>query len=142
MKPETVEDHGICQMKPNTGDSAMTFRVGMKVVCIDDGPSWMGIIPPLKRGCVYTVAGLDTRGLSYGELGLWLTEVRAIGDQFHFDSFRTSRFRPAVSPKSEISFTQGAPLDSEQWDNRRLPARVKEWGASASLRARMSEVAG
>jgi len=115
----------------------MNFRVGMKVVCVDDTFKSRGSVyidlhgrrrvssgetGGLKKNAVYTVA--EVRSSVFETL--ILSEInRGPLEQ----GFRSSRFRPAVSPKSEISFTQGAPLDSEQWDNRRrLPARV---GASA-----------
>jgi hypothetical protein len=46
-----------------------------------------------------------------------------------FDFFATwysGHFRPVTSPKQEVSFTTGAPVDSERWDNRvkRKPQKV------------------
>lgn len=33
----------------------MTFRVGQKVVCVDDSPAWTDGSMPLKRGATYTI---------------------------------------------------------------------------------------
>lgn len=105
----------------------MNFRVGMKVVSIGGGGDPRSMAPAGSRmpkvNMVYTIAEIRSSIRWPDESVLVLAEC----DYSH----RAIRFRPAVSPKSEISFTQGAPLDSEQWDNRRLPARVKEIGASA-----------
>lgn len=98
----------------------MNFRVGMPVKCINAGMGDIDASGILVEGAEYLVKEIERFG---GRTYLHLVGV--------FMGWRSSRFRPAVSPKSETSFTQGAPLDSEQWDNRRLPARVKEWGASA-----------
>lgn len=81
----------------------------MKVVCVDASGNQF-----LSVGGVYTIRGLRTMRL--GDAGLYLEEV----SHPHSDApFFARRFRPAVSPKAEISFTTGAPKDSERWDNRR-----------------------
>lgn len=75
----------------------MTFRVGQKVVCIDDSPSWLGDLSALERNKVYTVAAVFEHGITVGEIEtpspyLW---------------FSLTRFRPIVEPKTDISiFTQ------------------------------------
>lgn len=108
----------------------MNFRVGMKVVCVDasgwgeaDYSSWNY---PRENDTATVDSIYDYCGI------LCVTLLEFPNDHPTKPGFRASRFRPAVSPKSQISFTQDAPLDSEQWDNRRrLPAHVKEIGASA-----------
>lgn len=121
----------------------MNFRVGMKVVYVGcdpsvpffyEGPAEPG--NPLIVGEVYTIREIDGRRvLDDGCMTIRLEERSGRRDLCRgLDwecGYRPDIFRPAVSPKSETSFTQGAPLDSEQWDNRRHPARVKEIGASA-----------
>ena len=101
----------------------MTFKIGMKVVCVDDTPDWLGRELVIKKGEVYTIAEMFNWR---GKLCVRLVEVKTE----QAPGWYASRFRPAVSPKQEVSFTTGAPLDSEQWDNRK---RVDEpaWGASA-----------
>lgn len=113
----------------------MTFRVGMKVVSIKRG-AWRrsegGTVdgPAPQFGCVYTIRGFD---ISSGR-GLLLEEIVGVhhyanGAERGWDA---SRFRPAVEPKQEVSFTTGAPIDSERWDGRRVvePMPVDGWGVS------------
>lgn len=113
----------------------MTFRVGDPVVCIKLGDplkmqKWAALGAKYPQiNAVYVIRGILFHG---GVETLLLEEiVNNIPCLDYEPGYSSSHFRPAVSPKSEISFTQGAPLDSEQWDNRRHPARVKELGASA-----------
>lgn len=84
------------------------FRVGMKVVCVDDGKMGMMGNPYISKGAIYTVSSVRTD--SVGILCLWLD-----GIPFGWCAIR---FRPVTSPKQEVSFTTGAPVDSERWDNR------------------------
>lgn len=112
----------------------MTFKIGMKVVCVDavqhgrytPWPHGKGM-HGLTEGVVYTIRAL---GDFEGTPGcVWLHEIhRPLVGCVEFP-YALERFRPAVSPKQEVSFTTGAPLDSEQWDNRK---RVDEpaWGAT------------
>lgn len=82
----------------------MTFRVGQKVVCVDDGPHRSGWNPhgdaPIKNK-VYTVVGVETyRGL----VGIHLREIR---NGSHNGLYKAMRFRPAVERKTDISvFTE------------------------------------
>ena len=110
----------------------MTFRVGMKVVCVDDSPSWKGAETNLREGKIYTITGFGCVDVD-GELGIEVAEVALHRDEHHYPHFRASRFRPAVEPKQEVSFTTGAPMDSERWDNRRRvvePMPVDGWRVS------------
>lgn len=97
------------------------FRVGMKVCCIKvgrwtnyDGTDVTEASP--RYGEVYTIRGFD----SSGKGGLLFSEIRS--KDVYFDGTEVGwnqiRFRPAVDPKQEVSFTTGAPEDSEKWDNR------------------------
>jgi hypothetical protein len=99
----------------------MTFRVGQKVVCIDaSGIKKSFEMCPNRpvKGCVYTVRSIFDDGLLLEEVVnppnmTWKSgETGEAGWCFH-------RFRPIVERKDEISFTEGAPKDSEQFDNRR-----------------------
>lgn len=96
----------------------MTFRVGQKVVCVDARCN-----PRLIQDAVYTISGITNGGFvalglpSYSNRDddeIHLAEVAG-----HWCGFYASRFRPAVESKSSISFTMGAPKDSEKFDNRK-----------------------
>ncbi len=89
----------------------MAFRVGMKVVCVDDSPDWMGRPIFVTVGSVYTVTDILER---YGEVGILLLEIEPGGAP----GWLASRFRQIVERKTDISFTTGADPDSERWDNR------------------------
>ena len=91
------------------------FRVGMKVVCVDGTPKPGWRRPWLVEGAVYTIRAFDDNG------ELKLCEVIRSNDSIGFYRWR---FRPAVSPKQQVSFTTGAPRDSDQWDNRRKRVEV------------------
>lgn len=96
------------------------FRVGMKVVCVDDrnnsglGMDWREA--PVK-GHIYTVkkVGLvhpyDPRGLP----AILVYEL----NRDEMCPLWSHRFRPITDTKTETSFTEGAPKDSRKWDNRR-----------------------
>ncbi len=99
----------------------MTFRVGMKVVCVDDS-SWEGF-GCIRKGEVYEVADVFTR---HGSLRLSLLELPTILNAGYY----ASRFRPAVSPGISFDTSIPADPDSEQHDNRRRVAEPA-WGASA-----------
>lgn len=78
------------------------FRVGQKVVCINDVPDpgrrFTDCIPP-KRGMVYTVR--DYVPSHYGNwTAIRLVEVVRRPDNM---GFRASRFRPLVERKTDIS---------------------------------------
>lgn len=111
----------------------MTFRVGMPVKCIDATGRYKWAGDPLVEGQTYFVRSIGIGRLT-GDRCIWLVgmrnRVRRSGILDEDAGYRASRFRPAVSPKSEVSFTTGADPDSEQYDNRhRVP--VSEWGCSA-----------
>jgi len=78
----------------------MTFRVGQKVVCVDDGIRPRGYCPAYGYptiGVVYTISEV---GVTYhGAPGVNLVEhphERSSG-------WRASRFRPVVERKTDIS---------------------------------------
>lgn len=76
----------------------MSFRVGQKVVCVDDAPSlgreWFGYEP--KEGAVYTIAGF-----SHGRYGDY--QVLVLVELNHPWGYRASRFRPVAERKTDIS---------------------------------------
>ena len=105
----------------------MTFKIGMKVVCVDvsgwenhDYQAWsyprLGDIGTITS--LYTYAGV-----------LCITLAEFPNRNTPKPGFYAYRFRPAVSPKQEVSFTTGADPDSERDDCR--SAREKAWGCSA-----------
>jgi len=84
----------------------MTFRPGMKVVCVDAKLSVLARIIkwifrlewPLVNGEVYTIQRLTVIS---GEAATELVEVKNIPEMAR--CFRLSRFRPIVSRKTDIS---------------------------------------
>lgn len=112
----------------------MTFKIGMKVVCVNASfPPSRTVLGPMRHvmelveGHVYTISAVGLRhplDATQGECVL-VEEV----ERGWSEPFWASRFRPAVSPKQEVSFTTGADPDSERFDNRRT--REKAWGCSA-----------
>lgn len=105
------------------------FRVGQKVVCIgtDGTPGvdwaywvsyWKIAVP--RRGTIYTV-----RDIRAGSIRQLIRLVEIVNPAVEFIDapaqepwFWSEAFRPIVEPKAETSFTEGAPKDSERWDNR------------------------
>lgn len=97
------------------------FRVGMKVVCVDDGRypgQWHDPnLDGLTKGRVYTIRQVGLVCWLDGSEGVRLQEI--FRDPVDEDMpYFARRFRPVTSPKQEVSFTTGAPVDSERWDNR------------------------
>ena len=86
----------------------MSFRVGQKVVCVDDspprynhGPLLLGL--PLKRATIYTVRGFNPGGY------MWLEEVvSGVSPYLDYEGgYLVSRFRPLIEHKTDISvFTE------------------------------------
>lgn len=107
----------------------MTFKIGMKVVCVNASlpPSravlgQMRHVMELVEGHIYTIAAVGLRhplDATQGECVL-VEEVQRGWNE----PFWASRFRPAVSPKQQASFTTGAPRDSRKWDCRRKRVEV------------------
>lgn len=88
------------------------FHVGQQVVCVDDS-RWVydpTRVPfPLRRGCIYTVAGIevDDEGCF-----LFLEEVPPC--KTHDGSFRSSRFRPVRKTSIDIFTAMLAPTPKER----------------------------
>jgi len=85
----------------------MTFRVGQKVVCVDDRPDWHSRTKFFERGHIYTISDLKmnsqfiTGPRSYGAgSGIRFVEVAEPHEYAWFDA---RRFRPAVERKTDIS---------------------------------------
>ena len=75
----------------------MAFRVGQKVVCVDDRPRAYRE-NPLVLGGIYTIAGLPIE--PSGEIGVFLVEVESSAPF----GFYPDRFRPIVEKKTDINF--------------------------------------
>ena len=78
----------------------MTFRVGMKVVCVDV----MGLRsthPPVLFGVVYTVRGVFDDPID--GLGILLEEIINPMHERGEYGYRPHRFRPIVERKTDIS---------------------------------------
>jgi hypothetical protein len=114
----------------------MTFRVGEKVVCVDGnfGESWNvagALLRPIA-GMTYIVRWVGDWNFCDGTaLSLRLMEIENPAKNWLLNgvseaAFVTSRFRPFVPRKTEISFTHGADPSSDQFDN-----RLVKVGASA-----------
>jgi hypothetical protein len=76
------------------------FRVGQKVVCVDNTtPNATGRIPnpDLKKGEIYTIAGVYN---GWTGPGVTLVELKAREPHIGFHAFR---FRPIVERKTDIS---------------------------------------
>jgi hypothetical protein len=79
-------------------NSAPVFRIGQKVVCVDDGPSAFGGEPTnVKKGCVYTISYF---GLDADWPCVLLAELNPPGFKAWYNA---QRFRPVVERKTDIS---------------------------------------
>jgi len=83
------------------------FRIGQKVVCIDDkprNPSQVrpGITTP-KKGIVYTIRDIYESVTKSGKVGLILEEIKnPTNEKFGKElGFNADRFKPLISPESE-----------------------------------------
>lgn len=85
----------------------MAFRVGQKVVCIDDENfARLDIVSDLPRkGRVYTVAWYGCRPTDLGVPGVFLRELKSGICPTHkvTVAWRATRFRPVVERKTDIS---------------------------------------
>lgn len=77
----------------------MAFRVGQKVVCVDDGPSILGRLTGLVTGAVYTVTAV---GLTHPIDAQRLPCIE-IAERDSPNAFWAHRFRPIVERKTDIS---------------------------------------
>lgn len=99
----------------------MTFRIGQKVVCIDDSQPkestiyckrlgrtllQLGDMSGLKRGQIYTVRGVD---LDWGDESpvLFLEEIirPRVTDELYETGFLQSRFRPVQERKQQTDIS-------------------------------------
>lgn len=90
------------------------FRVGQKVVCVDDGPSYWGDAVPLLKNQVYTISGFRQPDYEGGDIGIYLVEVQVHEDEYYTDSFLPSRFRPVVDRPTDISIFTRMLTDADE----------------------------
>lgn len=105
----------------------MTFYVGQKVVCVDASEcDWIKGRLGYVDGAIYTVTKVWVYAPT-DEPALYLAELPNEGPEW--DGHHGPRFRPLVEDRKTVSFTAGAPKDSEKWDNRKkdvsAPQRVR-----------------
>lgn len=108
----------------------MTFKIGMPVVQISpwrEKDTAYSDVRFTECGVVYTIREIvQVRGVT----ALRFHELINPAHRYAWfatpveQPFPTWNFRPAVSPKQQVSFTTGAPRDSRKWDNRRKRVEV------------------
>ncbi len=98
----------------------MSFRVGQKVVCVDAKHIvHLRPVVPLVEGAIYTVRGIwpsDNAGPEHLYLHEIVNDLAASGKE---RAYKSDRFRPIVSRKTDIFTSVPADPESERWDNRR-----------------------
>lgn len=89
------------------------FRVGQKVVCVDDRPTPLGFAPPFEAGNVLTIIAI-TEGFSHHgrDFGLIFHEVPCVAP--YDDGYSVKRFRPVVERKTDISIFKAMLNPSKQ----------------------------
>lgn len=77
------------------------FRIGQRVVCVDDGTPFPTVSSPLTKGNVYTVRATDDRPHSKGQ-AIALAEIRVEASAPLLTGFfYSSRFRPVIERKTD-----------------------------------------
>lgn len=102
----------------------MTFKIGMPVVQISpwrEKDTAYSDVRFTECGVVYTIREIvQVRGVTALRFHELINPAhRYAGFATPVEQpFPTWNFRPVTSSKQEVSFTTGAPVDSERWDNR------------------------
>lgn len=101
----------------------MTFYVGQKVVCIEDGLDGSDIPGTLapRKGDIGIVARVD---IIDGDCLIELVEFPAPASRDYEAGWEAIYFRPLVSDTRKVFLTDEAPKDSERWDNRKQKVRA------------------
>ena len=107
----------------------MTFRVGQKVVCVDDSVSGRTGLPTgLVKGAIYTVRGFSWHPTVSPPYGVLIEEISfpdhrtSVGDEA---GFHHARFRPVQERKTETGMAiLREILDRESYQDR-VPERVR-----------------
>lgn len=88
----------------------MSFHIGQKVVCVDDGPPEFNLRKEgLRRGAIYTVREVGLRSWFDGAPAVRLMEIirgpkaSETGDEDSDTPFWAHRFRPLIEHKTDIS---------------------------------------
>ena len=89
------------------------FHVGQKVVCVDAKRFEVY----LTQGAIYTVTSIN-----FPWLRVDCTPGPLVQSEESRCGYKHTRFRPLTETKISTSFTEGAPEDSERWDNRKIKA--------------------
>lgn len=103
----------------------MGFSVDQKVVYIGILPLAPGPAPgraPTK-GTIYTVSWIGWID-KYQCTQIDLAELPMPETSEWYRGYDARDFRPVVDSKVSVSFTEGAPLDSEHWDGRKGKVRA------------------
>ncbi|CAN5330150.1 hypothetical protein BH10PSE10_BH10PSE10_03870 [soil metagenome] len=79
------------------------FRLGQKVVCVDDSKNSAGNESGLREGSVYTVKAVLPFQATDDDYGVELYEMAAPHSPYHLHAFRASRFRPVIEGQADIS---------------------------------------
>lgn len=79
------------------------FRLGQKVVCVDDSKNSAGDESGLRKGSIYTIKAIFPFRTADEDYGVELYETAAPNSPYHLQAFRASRFRPVVDGKTDIS---------------------------------------
>ena len=105
------------------------FRVGQKVVCIDDSPGLFSGRSYVTLNAIYTIRGFCEN--IHGEIGLLLNEVRPDVPRLLFGQergFQQSRFRPVVERGTDIGFAH----EILRKANKKVPALTDSSGVRKS----------
>lgn len=81
----------------------MNFRVGQKVVCVDDAPGEGSGEKHLRCGAVYEIVGFDIIGKPIAGLFLKGVPLTTRYPNGSYQGWKHTRFRPAVDRKTDIS---------------------------------------
>jgi hypothetical protein len=79
----------------------MTFRIGQKVVCVDESGAKRGGSLGLRKGAIYTIVSV---GEFWDGIGVDLAELPAPMIHGHHQAYNAARFRPIVEHKTDIGF--------------------------------------
>ena len=108
----------------------MTFRIGQKVVCVDDSghPSFAPV--EVKKGCIYTISwvGMHTHPAAGKIECLRLVEVARRACAIDPDGnmpFRATRFRPVVERKTETGMAILREILDRESHQDRVPEKVR-----------------
>ena len=97
----------------------MTFFVGQKVVCVDVASGECCCCGRHEPG-LHDIGTVTNVYQSFSSPVLELLEFPAPSCAHWGAGWLAESFRPLVDTRKSVSFTAGAPKDSERWDNRKV----------------------